>query len=389
MIFGKLEIKCYIILCVVGSLLLAGCQGATVGETSPERIQRNEADQRNVNHQELLQVAELYRDIYEDAFQHQTIGQLDVIQKIVDRLGDNGFTAVDLENQNQINMVHSKELEQFFALVEDGKKGETTFYSVTNEGGLICYHLSTQNGTVNVDRMVLMWNQGEPTIMDEDHYPAYQWTVLDGYLFFEKEQPAGYDGAVGYTAVRFEPLDEACREMNRSYILPVGYVANDMFLKDWTETDFHTLDFSDLFSRLYPYVYKRSIPYQQEFNSQEYIVPAEEFETVITSYFKIDQKTLREQTMYHDGGYVLQTRGFDDPGVSPHAVYPEVVSYTENLDGTLTLTIQAVWPYRHLARAITHEVVVRPMEDGTFRYVSNHVIPTEDSVESTWYAGDD
>ncbi|NLG05703.1 MAG: hypothetical protein GX567_18040 [Clostridia bacterium] len=334
-------------------------------------------------------VGELYHDIYEEASQFHTIGQLDIIQKIVNRLGENGLTAVDLENQNQVNMTHPERLEEFCALVENGQAGEVEFYSVTNEYGLIRYHLTTKQSAVEVERTVFAWDQNKLEITDEDHYPAHQWTYSDGYLFFEKKQPAGYDGAVGYSAFRIEPLDETCRAMNRSYIQPIGYAANEMFLKDFTENDFNALDFSDLFNRLYPYVYMRSNPYQQEFDQQEYLVAAEEFEKVITSYFKIDLNTLREQVAYRDDGYVIQTRGFDNAGYSPHSVYPEVVSYTEHEDGTLTLTVQVVWPYKHLASAMTHEVVVRPMQNGTFQYVSNHVIRSKDSVEPTWYSDDE
>ncbi len=57
--------------------------------------------------------------------------------------------------------------------------------------------------------------------------------------------------------------------------------------------------------------------------------------------------------------------------------YPEVAACEENPDGTIRLTVNAVWPKEHLARAFSHEVVIRLLEDGSFQYVSNHVIPSE------------
>ena len=62
-----------------------------------------------------------------------------------------------------------------------------------------------------------------------------------------------YDGPPGYTAVRVKSLEEECRELNRRYILPIGYGANNMFLTDWKEENFGELDFYDLFQLLYPF----------------------------------------------------------------------------------------------------------------------------------------
>ncbi len=365
-------------------ILLTGCQ---------EEWENKNRDTANVSEEtrtetasaELLKIAETYRDIYETAAADNTLGDLHVLQSIVDRLGENGYTAVDTENQNQVNMVHPESVEQFCEQVEAQQTGQVTFLSVMENGGLIRYDLDTAAGEVYVTRDVLQWEQNVPKVMDEDYYKAYGWTYSDGYLFFEKELPAGYDGAAGYTAVRVQPLDETCRKMNRQYILPVNYHSNDMFLKDWTEADFSVLDFYDLFDRLYPCAYGVPTPYEHAVEGSRYIVPAEEFEYVIESYFQIDQKTLRENTVYSEQGYDYRTRGFEDGASSPNVPYPEVVSYAEKGDGTITLTVNAVWPQMHQARAFSHETVIRPFYHGGFQYVSNHVLSSEDPLEAEWY----
>lgn len=48
-------------------------------------------------------IAELYRDIYEQAVLDETLG-MDTIKEIVHRLGENGYAVVD--NENQIDMVN-------------------------------------------------------------------------------------------------------------------------------------------------------------------------------------------------------------------------------------------------------------------------------------------
>ena len=64
---------------------------------------------------------------------------------------------------------------------------------------------------------------------------------------------------------------------------------------------------------------------------------------------------------------------------------PEVVAYEKNPDGTLRLTVNAVWAEKCLEQAFCHEVTVRPLEDGSFQYVSNRVLQSENNVEITWY----
>lgn len=49
-----------------------------------------------------------------------------------------------------------------------------------------------------------------------------------------------------YMAYRVLSLDETCRELNRKYILPIGYERNNMFLTDWSEEEFAELDFYDI-----------------------------------------------------------------------------------------------------------------------------------------------
>lgn len=334
------------------------------------------------------EIAELYRDIYEKAVQENTLGDLEVTRSIVNRLGEHGYSAIDAENQNQLNMTHPELLEQFCEKVEKKEEGEAKYFSIAEDGGFIRFDFETSAGKVNVTRSVLNWRDGKPKVEYENQYEAYKWTYSEeGYLFFEEKLPEAYDGAPGYTAVRIEPLDEKCREYNRRYILPVGYGFNNMFVIDWHEENFDKLNFYDLFDVLYPYVYGKSSPYERSFSGELYDVSSEEFEKVIMSYFRINSETLRARTKYvnEKDVYEYRTRGFGDASYSPHIPYPEVVSYEENADGTIKLVVNVVWPHRHLAKAYCHEVIVRPLESDAFQYVSNYIIPSEENVEASWY----
>lgn len=338
--------------------------------------------------QETKDIAELYRDLYEAEQAGSGEEDDDFVQDVMNRLGEAGYAVIDRENQNQRDMIHPEKLEAFCREVEGKLEGEVTFFSVMGDGGFIRFDLTTSGGEVSVNRSVLVWEDGQPQLGYQSSYPAKDWTYAEeGYLFFDEELPEGYDGASGYTAIRVEPLEEQCREYNRLYILPVGYAANNMFVTDWSEKDFAELDFYDLFDILYPYVYQRPIPYEKTVDGEKYLVPQQEFETVIRSCFSIDTKKLQANTKYlkKEKAYEYRTRGFYDSAASPNLPYPEVVAYEENEDGTILLTVNAVWPQKHLSKAFSHEVVVRPLENGKFQYVSNHVITEEGNGIFSWY----
>ena len=112
----------------------------------------------------------------------------------------------------------------------------------------------------------------------------------------------------------------------------------------------------------------------------------EEFESVIMTYFNIDSETLQSKTVYYseDSTYEYKPRGFEEVEY-PEYPYSEVVGFTENSDGTITLTANVVFPYAGDSKVYAHEVVVRPLEDGGVQYVSNRIIPSEDNYRETWH----
>lgn len=333
-------------------------------------------------------IAELYRDIYEDAYAQNTLSSLETITAIISRLGEYGYAAADVENLNRIDMSCWKQVDEFCRQVEHKKTASTTFFCIMENGGFIRFDLDSTGEAVNVERSVLSWIDDVPKVSYRSSYPAHDWCYTqDGYLFFDEYFPEGYDGAPGYTAIRVRPLDSECRKLNQLYLAPIGYGGNNMFLTDWTEETFDVLDFYDMFQILYPVVMKKPSPYEVSYEGTTYHVPAEIFETVILSCFSIDLDALRKQTVYDSEtqSYLYTTRSFYDASTSPNLPYPEVVDYRENVDKTITLTVNAVLPKQHLSQAFCHEVVIRPLENGSFQYVSNHVIPSKTKVEPTWY----
>ena len=213
--------------------------------------------------------------------------------------------------------------------------------------------------------------------------------MFSGTYFLEELYALTLSGAEEYTALRVKPLDETCRELNRRYILPVGYERNNMFLTDWDENDFGDLDFYDLYDIFYEKMYGRYVPYVPDNNLGEcevYQIPGEEFEEVIMTYFNIDSETLQSKTVYcrEDVTYEYKPRGFEEAEY-PEYPYPEVTGFTENSDGTITLMVSAVFPYAGDSSVYTHEVVVRPLGDGGVQYVSNRITSPWEEGAGTWH----
>lgn len=321
---------------------------------------------------EMEQIAAICQDIYEKAAKTNTSGSLDTMRHIVARLGEQGYTAVD--SKNQVNMTNAEQALAFYQATEKRKPAELTIL-VAYDSGLRKFDLKTEDGKVSVVREYGQYDEnGILKSVDTASYPADLWKFTEeGYLIFE----GNYFSAVNYvltlsdlsehTVLRVLPLDETCREWNRNYILPAGYGRNNIFLSDWSEGDFGALNLYDVFDVFYQEFYQRPAPYAANENLNEgavYQVPEDEFESVISAHFNIDRERLRAKTSYvpEDGSYEYRPRGFYEADYSD-IPYPEVVSYTENQDGTITLLVNAVYPDGKTSRLFSHKTVIRPLRD--------------------------
>ena len=99
-------------------------------------------------------------------------------------------------------------------------------------------------------------------------------------------------------------------------------------------------------------------------------IPAEEYEKIMTTYFPVSTEQLRKYCKYNEKSNSYE---YDMIYASPYPPFGEVVDYTENADGTITLIVDGVWPDYNSDLAFRNTVVVQPFEDGTFRYLSNSI----------------
>lgn len=343
-------------------------------------------------------IAAIYRDTYNNCDKAAGAGPLnsiEILQHIVSRLGEMGYVAVD--SGNQVNMEGAEQAEDFCRAVEAEKSACLTVI-VVMISGFQKFDLQTTEGSVTVTRAYYQYgSDGAFRNRSTVSYPASWWEYTEeGYLIFEGSYLTEENYVLTcsetreHTALRVLPLDEKGREWNRKYILPVGYGQNNLFLTDWSEDDFGETDFYDLFDILYPLLYGQPIPYTADGNAgfgTTWQVPENVFENVIRTYFRIDRETLRLKTTYipETASYLYRPRGFYETE-SPDIPWPEVVSCTENQDGTIELTVNAVYPNGNTSRAYTHRTVIRPQDDGTFQYVSNRMLSPEEDCDIRWHS---
>ena len=375
-------------------LSVSGCSDAppeedTVSETVID-IQAIPEDSKE-NAEEIINIC---IDLYKKAAEENKIADFEMIRSIVNRLGENGYPAVD--SRNQINMTDPEKVVEFCEKVDAQEEAEITILEVSYLGGFVKYDLHTKDGNVDVVRSYYKYENGDIQREVTGSYQAEYWNYTEeGYLMFsgvwfsEELYVLTLSGAEEHTALRVQPLDETYRELSRKYLRPIGFEQNNMFIVDWSEDDFGALNFYDMYDILYPKVNGQYVPYIADDNlavSAVYRIPKEEFESVIMKYFNIDSETLQSKTVYYseDSTYEYKPRGFEEVEY-PEYPYSEVVDFTENSDGTITLTANVVFPYAGDSKVYAHEVVVRPLEDGGVQYVSNQIIPSEDNYEETWH----
>lgn len=154
------------LLIVVSAFLFiaAGCgQKAEENQEIPQNAATSEEysykEQRKESYDfEAESIAGLYRDIYDRAAETRTVGTLEVMRSMVERIGEHGYVVID--EGNQIDMAGSEQVLDFCGSVDKKQEAELTIIVVTGSGGLIKYDLCTADGVVNVVRGDYQYSNG-------------------------------------------------------------------------------------------------------------------------------------------------------------------------------------------------------------------------------------
>ena len=374
-----MKVRLMIIIGVI-SFLLGLCNKIQKNSNQVQLVQRTE--EILVESEDL---ADDYFHIYKERWNQSNRNSLKLQQDIIEYLGRKNYIAVDINNQ--IDMVNGELVKKFCKNVQNEVNDSITIFSIMESGGFVRYDLNSQNGEIYAICSNMTWDQDAPEAEYINEFQVQSWKYTkNGYFFIEEYDRQGYDGYHGKIGFRVEPLDEACRELNRKYVMPVGYAGNKLFITNWNQSDYSQLDFYDLYEIMYLLKYEKYVPYNYSQEGVEYYIPKQDFEEVIQTFLTVESEVLESNAIYNaeTKTYLYRPRGLYEVEY-PEYPYSEVVGFTENSDGTITLTVNVVFPYNGDSQVYSHEVVVRPLDNGGVQYVSNRIIPSEDNQEETWY----
>lgn len=350
-------------------LLFTACRGESISETSLEG--------------ETCAAAELYGDLLDDSFQGD-------MEKILERLGGEGLVAVDVGGE--LAFENPEIVENFFAGDQPNQEKELRFYRACMDGGLIGTRFYASGGEWRCETVRASWVDGKPVATYTLDYPLLKLALTEkGYLIYtcdipNNTAPSKHDGYIEPTTMlRLEPQEELCIACRDRYLSKITYNLNNVFTSSWSEEDMSQLCFNDLFLSLYQaesgmYLVYYNNPYPTDADTNVSHVPGAEFEALISKYIDVSTEELKSCAQYDEetDSYPIVLGGMHEHVIK--APVPEVTAVTENGDGTITLTVDALSVEYASDRAFTHQLTVRVSEDGSFRFVSNQMLHSETDI---------
>lgn len=329
-------------------------------------------------------ITAMYYDLYVSADKSEPQNQWDnsvLSQSSIDAIESLLMNAgLDVIDTNGVYPSHLSTADRFYMFWNDVKQGQATEQEIIEirENGALSYRLF-----IHQDEVTYVHSMGYPVDGSSDFnyekHRVLEWELTDKGNFYYRIYPAGDKHYSDYALIRmYEPNIELF-DLTMKYIWAGGYVGTNIFLIDWTEDDFGNLSFNDLFESLYYNCYGKQFwpeGYDYIIGQDCCKIPASEFEKVVLPYFDIDLNTFRDMAQYDtEGDYYpwrqIQTNDF--VFLYYYMVEPEVTEYKVNSDGTITLTVEMLSTDLATDCLFSHEVTVRPLENGKFQYVGNKV----------------
>ncbi len=279
---------------------------------------------------------------------------------VVEQLGAAGLVSVEEDT----NMQNTEKIKAFYADYLNGQDSMVTVFEVQRNGLIGAVTFIYREERLQTYYIGIRWKQGG--------MPEIQGTLVSnvtemkltekGYFIYAYEHVIAHESLRQYW--RIEPLSEDCRELTRKYISGLSYVNYNVLVTNWNSSNAEDI----LMTCMYEDIYR--IYTGENLKTEDWRIPAEEYERIMTTYFPVSADQLRERCGYDEGSNSYE---YEMIYASPYPPFGEVVDYIKNADGTITLIVDGVWPDYNSDLAFRNMVVVRPFEDGTFRYLSNSI----------------
>ena len=309
-------------------------------------------------------VSEIYVDIVISDAPNYSSGISDFTSEqrkvVVEHLGSKGLVSVEEDT----NMQNYEKIETFYAEYLDGHDSMVTVFDVHRDGLLGAVTFIYRKNKLQTYYIGVRWKEGGvPEIQGTSVSNVAEIKLTEkGYFIY------AYEYVIAHASLRqhwrIEPLPEDCRKLTEKYISGLSYVNYNVLVTNWDSNNVEDI----LMPCMYEDIYR--IYTGENLKTEDWKISAEEFEKIMTTYFPVSVEQLREHCGYDEGSNSYE---YEMIYASPYPPFGEVVDYTENADGTITLIVDGVWPDYNSDLAFRNTVVVQPFEDGTFRYLSNSI----------------
>lgn len=309
-------------------------------------------------------VKEIYKDvIIADASNYSSgVSEFSSEQRevVVEQLGKAGLISVEEDT----NMQNPEGLEMFYADYLNGQDSMVTVFEVQRDGLIGAVTFIYRKRQLQTYYIGVRWKEGGiPEIQGTSTSNVAEITLTEkGYFIYAYEYVIAHASLRQYW--RVGPLSEDCRELTEKYISGLSYVNYNVLVTNWDSSNVEDILMPCMFEDIY------RIYTGENLKTEEWKIPAEEYERIMTTYFPVSVEQLREHCGYDEDSDSYE---YDMIYASPYPPFGEVVDYTKNVDGTITLIVDGVWPDFNSDLAFRNTVVVQPFEDGTFRYLSNSI----------------
>lgn len=327
------------------------------------------------------EITGLYRDLYNDG--EKTAPQNPWGEPVLSRSSIEAIEALlidaglDVMDTDAVYPGYLSTGEKFREFWEDGTQQRQEVLTI-RESGTLAYQLFVRESS-GIYMYTMHYPMDGSEVCYYEVHKVQDWELTDRGHFYYRTYPAGDQHYADFSLIRLAAPDPELWDLNRKYLAAGGYIAANIFLTDWSETDFRSLSFNDLWEYLYFDRYGthfRPNGYRYDPDRFCYQIPAAEFEAVVLPYFDVDMETFRNLAQYNEAENAYPWRPVETNDflfLGYYDMEPEVTAYQVNPDSTITMTVEALSTDLKTDCLFSHTLTVRPMEDGGFQFVGNQV----------------
>lgn len=297
------------------------------------------------------------RKLYED---EDISDNSDLIYDAVDILGSSGLICFS----DDTNMYNYQVFQSFYRNYTDG-------------GGRDYICVYRVNRDASVTAMTFVYDDSRiQMIFNTAKFENHDWKFIatgirdlkdmkltqKGYFIYTYSNIIAHGGLKEY--FRVSPLTDECRELTRKYVYGLSYVNYNMLVIDWDESNASDILVPCMFDDIYRLYTGENLKPDGGW------IDADKYESVMLSMFPVTVTELRDKCDYNPEKDSYRYHVILGKQYPP---FGEVVDYTYNDDGTVSLIVDAVWADEGSDIAFRNTLTVKPEEDGTFKYMSNHI----------------